>query len=447
MKKIAIFYCLILIGCEKVFNENITSVTNTAVGMVSNKPNVIIILADDIGYEIPTYTGGQSYSTPNIDFIARNGIQFCEMRATPLCSPSRVQLLTGKYNFRNYDNWGKINPDNYTVADLMKSAGYNTCITGKWQLGGADTSIVGCGFDKYLVWDPYTAGSGLGRGFQYRNPTLYENGILSTYTHDEYGEDIIRNYMFNFIDSINSIKKNFFCFWTPNLGHDPHLPTPDDPDYLTVAPVRANSDLKYYPSMIKYLDKEIGMLVNHLESIGATNTYIIFLGDNGTPQGIRSNWRGRTVNGGKNTALDHWGTHVPMVVYKKGIIPRIDSTLVDLTDVMATLAEATGQQLPTNDEFDGQSFWDQIRGVSNPSPRLWSFTYFYPQPITQPTNLTRWVEDKQFKLYDSSFAPSKKNNMYRIYTDSVERFPLKLIYPETQAKYDYFKHILDSLHN
>src|SRR4029077_21044933 len=88
-----------------------------------SKPNIIVILADDIGYEIPTYTGGQSYSTPNLDFMAANGTRFTQAHSAPLCSPSRFMLLTGKYNFRNYTTWGKMDISQRTFANIAKSNG------------------------------------------------------------------------------------------------------------------------------------------------------------------------------------------------------------------------------------------------------------------------------------------------------------------------------------
>src|SRR5690349_12505837 len=109
----------------------------TGTGIFANgstaKPNIIFILADDVGYEVPTYSGGQSYSTPNLDFMAAGGTQFTECHASPLCSPSRFMLMTGKYNFRNYTHWGVMNFNQQTLANLAKAAGYSTCISGKWQ--------------------------------------------------------------------------------------------------------------------------------------------------------------------------------------------------------------------------------------------------------------------------------------------------------------------------
>src|SRR5436189_4231596 len=101
---------VIITGCDKQFSSgnstNIQFASNQLSGNI--KPNIILIIGDDIGYEIPTVNGGRSYSTPHLDRLAAEGMRFTQARATPKCSPSRVMLFTGKYNFRNYTAWGKL---------------------------------------------------------------------------------------------------------------------------------------------------------------------------------------------------------------------------------------------------------------------------------------------------------------------------------------------------
>src|SRR3954447_22207102 len=113
----------------------------------SKKPNVIFILADDIGFDVPTVNGGQSYATPNIDFMARNGMNFTHCEATPLCSPSRTMLLTGRQNFRNYNNWGYLSDTAKTIGNLMQDAGYNTAFYGKLQLPQSATRMSDWGWN------------------------------------------------------------------------------------------------------------------------------------------------------------------------------------------------------------------------------------------------------------------------------------------------------------
>ena len=149
---------------------------NELTAAAATKPNVIFILADDIGYEIPGYTGGQSYSTPNIDQLAQNGLQFSQCHTAPDCSPSRIMLMTGKYNFRNYIEWGTLDTSQYTIANIFHNAGYKTCVAGKWQFDGGDASIKKFGFDTYRVFLPFfTVDEAAENAFRYKNPHIYQN--------------------------------------------------------------------------------------------------------------------------------------------------------------------------------------------------------------------------------------------------------------------------------
>ena len=127
------------------------------------KPNIILIMADDMGYECLSTYGSTSYTTPILDSLASHGIRFSHCVSQPLCTPSRVKIMTGLYNYRNYDYFGHLNSNQYTFGNLMKEAGYSTCIAGKWQLNGLaykgklpewndNTRPNKFGFDEYCLW-------------------------------------------------------------------------------------------------------------------------------------------------------------------------------------------------------------------------------------------------------------------------------------------------------
>ena len=101
----------------------------------SSKPNIVLIMADDFGYECVSANGGQSYKTPNLDRLAASGVRFEHCHVQPLCTPTRVQLMTGRYNIRNYLNFGTLPRNEVTFGQLLKQSGYATGICGKWQLG------------------------------------------------------------------------------------------------------------------------------------------------------------------------------------------------------------------------------------------------------------------------------------------------------------------------
>src|SRR5678815_3439753 len=121
----------------------------------NQKPNIILILADDVGYKSLTCNGGNLYSTPNIDALAKNGMRFTQCHASSGCCPSRFMLLTGKYNFRNYTEWGVMDRNQKTIAKMLKDAGYKAGYYGKWQLDGGDVSVHSFGFDNYAIHEPY----------------------------------------------------------------------------------------------------------------------------------------------------------------------------------------------------------------------------------------------------------------------------------------------------
>lgn len=124
----------------------------------SIKPNIVLIMADDMGYECLGCNGNIEYETPNLDRLADESIRFELCYSQPLCTPSRVKIMTGKFNFRNYEDFGYLNPAETTFGNLLKGAGYATCIAGKWQLNGLNrnnpgnqdvTRPVNFGFDEY----------------------------------------------------------------------------------------------------------------------------------------------------------------------------------------------------------------------------------------------------------------------------------------------------------
>src|SRR5687768_3326563 len=107
-----------------------------ATAQPAKKPNIILIMADDHGYECLGANGGKSYKTPRLDMLAAQGVRCTHCYSTPLCTPSRTQIMTGRYNARNYVNFGAFDFRERTFAHVLRTAGYATCIIGKWQLGG-----------------------------------------------------------------------------------------------------------------------------------------------------------------------------------------------------------------------------------------------------------------------------------------------------------------------
>jgi arylsulfatase A len=212
-----------------------TSVAQQTTDAVQQKkPNIIFILGDDIGYYIPTVNGGQSYSTPNIDSLAKGGMNFKHCEAMPLCNPSRFLFLTGKYNNRNYSNWGYMDADEQTIGNLMRGAGYATGFFGKLQLQFSYAMMNNWGFDTYTVVE-LTEDSMPPR--RYKNPVLVDNKgrVPDSATFGKYGDDIFTQRIFDFIDSNKG--RPFFVYYPMAIGHEPYCPTPDDSAFATWNPI------------------------------------------------------------------------------------------------------------------------------------------------------------------------------------------------------------------
>jgi arylsulfatase A len=426
-----IFAVLVTSACKKtdlIPEKSIKSETGIE-ELIKSKPNIILILGDDIGYEIPGFTGGQSWSTPNINQMASQGLKFLNCYGSPMCAPSRFMLLTGKYNYRNYypDSWGDLGLDQRTIANMLRSHGYTTCVSGKWQLNHGDTGLATFGFNKYCITNPFkVATEDNSPGFRlYKNPTIYQNGayLPAAQTRGKYSEDLFLKYMFDFMDSSSNAKKPFFVYWAPNLCHRPFSPTPDDPEFASWDPNRkpGDADTVFFKSMIKYYDKNVGKLMARLKASNLeNNTLVLFLvGDNGTDDIIRSRFNNGNVYGGKGHTYST-GTHVAFVAYWPGhIAPGKNSNLVDFVDFMPTIADAAGIGKPTTyGPIDGISFYKQLLGDTS-AARQYSYNWYdVNRDGPDETPPIVWAMDKTYKLY------SNKTSLIHYTNDGLEKSPI-----------------------
>ena len=372
------------------------------------KPNLILIMADDLGYECIGANGGTSYKTPVLDQLAATGMRFEHCHVQPLCTPTRVQLMTGISNVRNYINFGHMDPKCVTFGNILKQAGYATCITGKWQLGQDPELPKKFGFDEHCLWQ-HTR-----RPPRYANAGLEINGVEKDGTNGEYGPDMVNDYALDFIGR----KKDapFFLYYPMMLTHDPYQATPDSADWdPKLTGEKAGRSEKHFADMVTYMDKLIGRLVAKLDELGLReNTLLLFLGDNGTGRGTQSMMGDKTVIGGKGL-LNHRGTHVPLIVNQPGVVPagRVCPDLVDSTDFLPTLCEATSAPLPEGLKLDGRSFWPQLKGEKG-TPREWRYCWYAPRDTFEG----EFAANHDFKLY-------RDGRFFDLRTDLEETKPLK----------------------
>ncbi len=365
------------------------------------KPNIILIMADDLGYETLCADGGATYKTPNLDRLAATGMRFDRCNVQPLCTPTRVQLMTGMVNARNYIEFGTMDPQATTFGNLLKNAGYATAIAGKWQLGHDKGLPRRFGFDEACLWQ-HTR-----RPPRYANPGLEYNAEERDFHNGEYGPTLVNDFALQFITKNES--KPFFLYYPMILTHAPYQPTPDSPDWDPKASdEKAGKDVKHFADMVAYMDKMVGRVVNKVDELGIRdNTLIIFLGDNGTGQGVTSQLKGAAYSGGKGLTNAR-GMHVPLIANWPGKTPAgsVNDDLIDSTDFFPTVCEAAGAEVPTSLTIDGHSFLPQLEGKKG-EPREWIFTW-YSKNGTPP--IREFVATKEYKLYrNGRFFDLKKD--------------------------------------
>ncbi|MBL9201352.1 MAG: sulfatase-like hydrolase/transferase [Opitutaceae bacterium] len=381
------------------------------------KPNVILILADDFGYECVGANGGTSYRTPHLDRLAAGGVRFERCFVQPLCTPTRVQLMTGIYNIRNYINFGNMDPEAETFAHHFRRAGYATGIAGKWQLGSDLRLPKRLGFDENCLWQ-HTR-----RPPRYANPGLEFNGVERDFNNGEYGPDVVQDWALDFIGR----KKDgpFLLYYPMILTHDPFQPVPGGPGWDPKAiGEQVNRNVKHFADMVAHMDGHVGQIVAHLEKLGLReNTMIVFVGDNGTGVTVTSRMGERVVKGAKGSTIGT-GMHVPMIASWPGKFPagRVNGDLIDSTDFLPTLLAAAG--LPaTKATIDGRSFAPQLRGERG-QPREWYYSW-YSRNGDLPS-AREFAATKRFKLY-------RTGEFFDTTADPLEQKPLAIASLSSEA--------------
>lgn len=439
--RITVFTCLLItfFGCKSANKK-------------TKQPNVILIMVDDLGYEGIGAYGGTSYSTPNIDKLSKTGLQFNQAYAQPLCTNTRVKLMTGKYNYRNWTAFGILDPSEKTFGHLMQDAGYSTCIVGKWQLQSYDPvdypgseyrrntgmKVDAAGFDEYSLW--HTAHTE-DKGSRFADPTVYQNGEFLDNTEDKYGPDIFSNYLNDFVNRQDD-DKPFFVYYPMALTHDPFSPTPDSKKW-NEKEKRFEQDTSNFKDMVEYTDKIVGNIVDNLEKKGIRDeTLILFYSDNGTHQTIYSRVGDKVIRGGKGLTIET-GIKVPFIANWPGQIKGGESTdeFIDAIDFLPTILNVAGKEVPDDFLTDGESFLPVLKGESA-KRRDWVYMSYNPKPGVGKDHFhpAEFVLNKEYKLYGDG-------RFYNIERDKLEqkRITDSDISPKTSKIKERFKGVIDSL--
>jgi arylsulfatase A-like enzyme len=355
------------------------NLASTALAELPKRPNILLIMTDDQGYGDLGFHGNPQIKTPRLDALARESAQFRSFYVSPVCSPTRSSLMTGRYAYRTgvvdtFRGRSMMHPDEVTIAEILSANGYRTGIFGKWHLGdNAPLRPIDQGFQEALVH----RGGGIGQvsdppGNTYFDPTLMHNG-KETPTKG-YCSDVYTDAAQRFIEADRD--RPFFAYVAFNAPHEP-LQVPDrdlkafeglDPyrgepgeGHPLPASIPAEVTAKVY-AMVANIDANVGRLLDKLDSLGlARDTIVVFLTDNG-PQQPRYN-AGMLDRKG---SVHEGGIRVPCFVRWPGTIEagRVVDKIAGSIDLTPTLLEACGVAKPESVHFDGRSLLPLLKGDS-----------------------------------------------------------------------------------
>jgi len=345
------------------------------------KPNIILILADDLGIEALNTYGGHGVHTPHLDKLASNGMLFTHCFANPACSPSRAELMTGTYPSVNgithvlgqWKDKSYLDPKKFSsFANQLKQVGYATAVAGKWNVSYLERNdTVGAfGFDEHCLWQMYDK-NGVKRSRFYQ-PYFRINGKIEEESiADRFGPDVLADFMIDFIKR----KKDapFLIYYPALLVHTPYTRVPGSPEANNLPDAQQKSGPECFPEMVEYLDKNVGRLMKAVDELGLRdNTLILFCADNGTHGPVTSIWGENRIKikGGKMTMTDR-GARVPLIANWQGKIQpgsQCDD-LVELADFLPTFLDIASAPKPMQ-HVQGQSFLPQLLGEKG-SPKEW----------------------------------------------------------------------------
>lgn len=402
----------------------------------SNKPNYVLIVADDLGFGDLSIHGSQQVKTPNIDALAQEGARFTEgYVSSPVCSPSRAGLLTGRnqVEFGHDNNIGDNQPGfdpqylglpvtEKTIGDHLKPLGYVSGLVGKWHLGyGSQFHPLNRGFDEF--WG-YTGGGhdyfrSLPDGQGYLSPIAcnYKTPGPITYITDDKGDECV-----GFIERHKN--RPFFLYASFNAPHAPMQATEEDLQRYRHIPGKKR---RAYAAMVHRLDVNVGKIVKAIEENGLKeNTIIVFISDNGGP--VESNASVNAPYNGQKGILLEGGIHVPFIIHWPGTIPAgvVYDKPVSTLDLAPTFVELSGGD-SNQAKFSGVNLMPYILSSKSTAPHeelKWRFT------ISAAIRQGDWklvrVPDRLPMLYHLPSDVSEQKNVSLMNIEKTEELLKKL---------------------
>lgn len=431
-----------------------------------DRPNIILLLADDLGYGDLSCFGSPAVKTPNLDRLAKEGMKCTRFYAgSAVCSPTRASVLTGRYplrfditrHFNDRDRW--LPESATTVAELLKDAGYNTAHMGKWHLGGLHVDQKGKrlnnqpgprqhGFDFYqtqIEQQPL-------RGRMGRERTIFRQGGTVLLRNDQRISDDDPYYSKHFTDAngdfaveliekFSADEKPFFLNLWWLVPHKPYEPAPE-PHWSNTAADGISDDQHRFRSMMQHMDAKVGQILKKLDELRISdNTLVLFTSDNGAAyEGFIHD-----LKGGK-TDLHDGGLRVPMVVRWPAAIPagQTSDAFGHTNDLLPTFCEAAGVEVPNELQIDGLSLLPHLKGQESPSEEVrgtvfWQLNLYksiqrhYPKPKPYATEVAmrgKWkllaLGGKPVELFDLEADPNEQRNVIADHPELVASLSTQL---------------------
>jgi arylsulfatase A-like enzyme len=417
------------------------------------RPNIVLIMTDDQGYGDFGITGNPVLETPHLDRLAREGAGMSAFYVSPVCSPTRAALLTGRHNYRTrvvdtFRGRSMMEPDEVTVAEVLREAGYATGIFGKWHLGDNHPLRPSeQGFEESLIH----RGGGLGQPSEpfendrrYTDPILFHNN--RQVQAQGYCTDVYFTAALEFIERSTARPRPFFAYIAPNAPHSPYHDVPPalyekyrrkDLSSVLLGNARDADTVARVFAMVENIDDNIGRLLGELERRGlASNTLVIFLNDNGPNTrryvGPLRGMKSEVYEGGIRSPLFmRWPARLRPGATSDRIAAHID--------VMPTLLEAAGVAAPAGVKLDGRSFLPLLEGRSVPWPDRTLVFQAHRGDTPVPFHNAA-IRNQRWKLLHASgsgretIPPTIAYELYDMSADPGERHNLAAAHPEIVAE-------------
>ncbi len=421
--------------------------------VVKRPPNIVLIMADDLGWTDTGAYGSEYYETPNIDRLAREGMRFTDAYANPNCAPTRAALLTGRYSprtgiytvgsgdrgldkfrtMRSAPNQTSLPLSEITFGEAVQLAGYQTAQMGKWHMGTGEFAPENQGFALNVGGN--ASGSPQGGYFApWDNPQMPPDAPEGQHVDDRLTAEAVKWITLN--------QERPFLLYLP--FYSVHTPIQAKPDLIAkyeAKPPAGGHKNPTYAAMVEQLDTNVGQILASLDSLGlADNTVVIFYSDNGglggyIEAGIEANQDITTnlpLRGGKGM-LYEGGVRVPLIVRYPGVTPpgSVSSELVMCVDFFPTVLDLVGAPGPQDREIDGFSFHSALRDGRRAKPRgpiYWHFPGYLEARVnigawrTEPGGAMRqdnyklieWFETGEVELYNLREDISEQRNLVEV---------------------------------